>query len=200
MKKFDLNYYYWLATAFAKKLGAWGLLGLVISVACLLFYLTQVMPLKQSILANQQSIDMQYTNQPTRKMRAYNHLQQADNLQQTPAQTTTQDIAAFYKIFPNGASLPKWLALINTAALQQHLILNHGDYKLSQTKQSQLSRYEIVLPVAGQYAQVRAFIANVLQISPALALSDVQIKRDNTLNPNVDAKLVFVLFLQGNAW
>jgi Tfp pilus assembly protein PilO len=94
------------------------------------------------------------------------------------------------------------LALIDQAAVKQKLILNRGDYKYSKAKQSQisdgfnLSKYEIVLPVTGQYTQIRQFIAQVLQLQPALALSDFKMTRENSLSPNVEATLVFVLFLQ----
>ena len=86
-------------------------------------------------------------------------------------------------------------------------MLNRGDYKLTQIKPTpansnpgQLSRYEIVLPVTGQYCQIRQFITQVLYQTPALALSEMQIKRENTLRPTVEARLVFVLMLQGGQW
>ena len=61
-------------------------------------------------------------------------------------------------------------------------------------------RYEIVLPLVGKYTQVHQFIQHVLQEIPALALSDLQIKRENSLSPTVEANLVFVLFLKGDSW
>jgi Tfp pilus assembly protein PilO len=101
--------------------------------------------------------------------------------------------------------LHDWLGLIDKSAFKHGLRLNRGDYKFTQIKQGQIagnqyaSRYEIVLPVTGQYVQIRQFIANVLQSQPALALSSVKIQRDNTLATNVEARLVFVLFLQGDS-
>jgi Tfp pilus assembly protein PilO len=106
----------------------------------------------------------------------------------------------FYKRFPTGASLPKWLNLIDQIAIKQHLVLNRADYKFSQTKQGQLLRYEIVLPLLGKYPEVHQFVVKVLQEIPALALSDLQIKRENSLSPAVEARLVFVLFLKGDTW
>jgi len=54
--------------------------------------------------------------------------------------------------------------------------------------------------VNGKYTQIRQFIADILQKLPALALSDLQIKRENSLSPTVEARMVFVLFLQGDSW
>lgn len=127
-----------------------------------------------------------------------------------PAETSEQDIQRFYAQFPNGESLPKWLRLIDENAVKQHLVLNRGDYKLTQIKSQKptpaqstkhpLSRYEIVLPVTGQYTQIRQFIAQVLYDLPALALSELHIKRENAQSPNVEARLIFVLLLKGESW
>ena len=85
-------------------------------------------------------------------------------------------------------------------ALKQKIALNRGDYKLTKAKQGQLMRYEIVLPLEGSYTQIRQFIVATLQRIPALALSDMQIKRENVATPTVQARIVFTLFLQGDSW
>jgi hypothetical protein len=78
--------------------------------------------------------------------------------------------------------------------------LNRGDYKLTQIKKAEFSRYHIVFPVVGKYTQIRQFIAVVLAALPALGLSDVQITRENSLSPTVEARLEFVLYLQSASW
>ena len=197
MNKLDIHYCYWLLGRFAKTLGVWGLLGIVIILASSIFYFVDFMPTSKRLLQAQNELQnkLEHTQKNMRK-----HSQKETLVQVAPAQTSTQEIAEFYKQFPAGATLPKWLRLIDTTALKQHLVLNHGDYKLTQSKQGQLQRYEIVLPVSGSYVQIRQFIAEALQQLPALALSDLQIKRDNVMSPIVEARLVFVLFLQGDSW
>lgn len=194
MKKLDLYYFYWLLGRLAKLLGVWGLLGIAIIVASSTFYITNIVKAEQQLNLAQYELDH------TQKNETKVVVQPVVPQPVVSAQTTAQEISKFYKIFPAGASLPKWLNLIDETALKQHLILNRGDYKLTQTKQGQLSRYEIELPVIGKYTQIRQFIADVLQKLPALALSDLQIKRENSLSPTVEARLVFVLFLQGDSW
>ena len=197
MNKLDIHYCYWLLGRFAKTLGVWGLLGIVIILASSIFYFVDFMPTSKRLLQAQNELQnkLEHTQKNMRK-----HSQKETLVQVAPAQTSIQEIAMFYKQFPAGATLPKWLRLIDTTALKQHLVLNHGDYKLTQSKQGQLQRYEIVLPVSGSYVQIRQFIAEALQQLPALALSDLQIKRDNVMSPIVEARLVFVLFLQGDSW
>jgi Tfp pilus assembly protein PilO len=196
MNKLDIHDGYWLLGRLAKALGVWGLLGVAILLASSIFYVVNVLPTSKQLLQAQNALQTKLTQSNNNRVSS----QKEAPVQVTPTQTSTQEIAEFYKRFPAGSSLPKWLRLIDASALKQHLVLNRGDYKLTQTKQGQLQRYEIVLPVSGGYVQIRQFIANVLQQLPALALTDCQMKRDNAMSPIVEARLVFVLFLQGDSW
>lgn len=197
VNKLDIHYWYWLLGRFAKNLGVWGLLGSIIILASSIFYFFNFVPTSKQLLQAQNQL--QNKLEDTKKNGRETSLKEIP-AQVAPAQTSAQEIAEFYKRFPAGATLPKWLRLIDTTALKRQLVLNRGDYKLTQSKQGQLQRYEIVLPVSGNYIQIRQFIADVLQQLPALALSDLQMKRDNVMSPTVEARLVFVLFLQGDAW
>ena len=201
MNKPDIHYGYWLLGRFAKTLGVWGLLGVILILASSVFYFVNFLPTSKQLLQAKNELQSKLQNklEYTQKNGRENSPKET-SVQVVPVQTSVQEIAEFYKQFPTGASLPKWLRLIDTAALKRHLVLNRGDYKLTQTKLGQLQRYEMVLPVSGGYLQIRQFIADVLQQLPALALSDLQIKRDNAMSPTVEARLVFVLFLQGDSW
>ena len=196
----NIHYWLWQSQQIAKKLGFFGLLGLAIALGCGLFYVSKIIPINDQIIEYNESIQQVKLKNTERK-----NLSRVIN--NAPQPITNDDITKFYARFPDGASLPKWLSLINESAVKQGLLLNRGDYKLTQIKATQitsnpgqLSRYEIVLPVTGQYSQIRKFIAQVLYQMPALALSEMQIKRENTLKPTVEVRLVFVLMLQGDHW
>ena len=77
--------------------------------------------------------------------------------------------------------------------------MNTVKIKSLQSNQATLARYEIVLPVTGQYVQIRQFIAQVLHELPALALSDLQLKRESAQSHSVEARLIFVLLLNNNS-
>lgn len=198
--QFNLHYWLWQLRQIVKNLGLFGLLGLAIVLGCGLFYAGKIIPINDKILQHNKSIQQVKLNNTQQKNLSI-------PINNVPQQITNDDITKFYARFPNGASLPKWLSLINETAIKHGLLLNRGDYKLTQIKSTQiksnpdqLSRYEIVLPVTGQYSQIRQFIAQVLYQMPALALSEMQIKRENTLRPTVEARLAFVLMLQGDHW
>lgn len=200
MAMLNFNYYLWLALKFFKKIGPLGLAGLAIALGCGLFYVLVALPLNVQIKMVQQQLNSLQSSEIT-----------LFSEQELPANDMSQDIATIKKMLPQANTLHEWLGLIDDSAVKQGLRLNRGDYKFTQFKQGSVtgnqkvtdnqsaSRYEIVLPVTGQYVQIRQFIANVLQSQPALALSSLKIQRDNTLSANVEARLVFVLFLQGDS-
>ena len=195
MNKLNLHYAAWLLTAFSKKIGFFGLIAFAITLVCCLFYVVQVLPLNKQLYLAQQQLEQVNPSELN-----------IANLQQGSVNDTAQEMATFNQLLPRADSLHQSLSLLDEAALKQHLVLNRGDYKFTQIKQAQtsnalnLSSYEVVLPVAGSYTQIRQFIANVLQQQPALALSEVKIKRDNSMSANVKASLIFVLYLQGDSW
>ena len=198
MQWLNVAYLRWYSSKIIKKLGILGLLALAIMLGCCLFYAFNVMPLQQKIAANM--IELEQASQ----QQIFSNEIEKSQQKITSKQSTTQDIKRFYAQFPVGESLPNWLRLIDKIALKQDLTLNRGDYKLTQIKQLQtnqgvLARYEIVLPVAGQYTQIRQFVAQVLHELPALALTDIQLKRESAQSPTVEARLIFVLMLKGQS-
>lgn len=215
MNKINLHYAYWLLIKFSEKLSVWGLLGISILVGSLIFYFIQVVPLQQKIdEAKQEKLTQDFyqkkLNYSSNKNVATNSINASGNESFSPQSknATTdpaQELIRFNEMLADGASLPNYLSLIDQAAVDEQLILNRGDYKLTKIKQGktlkdQSVRYEIILPVTGEYAQIRQFIGNVLQQLPSLALSDLQINRESTLKSVVEAKLVFVLFLKDDFW
>lgn len=195
MQAFNVPTLYWWLTSRAQYLGAWGLLGLVLTVASLLFYQVKVSPLAPQIQQTQAALGLAKSQHPPIS-------------QQTPppVENTAQQLASFYTRFPHAEQLPEALALMNKLAQQKRLALNSGDYKLTQLKQNKiasahaLTQYEIVLPVTGTYPQIRSYLDEVLYQLPALALTDLQLLRESSVEASVEAKLIFVLFVKGKSW
>ena len=202
--RLNIQYATWLANETIKKLGLFGMLGLVIALGCCLFYVAELLPQQskiQDLVSQLQLVNASQNSQSNSK-------QNSEKNNVLAKQVSLADVEKFYATFSGSASLPNTIDLIRENAQKQKLVLTRGDYKLIQTKTAQLAnpktkqlaRYEMVLPVTGSYQQIRTFITQVLYQLPALALGDVQIKRENTLNPLVDARLTFVFLLHGDAW
>jgi hypothetical protein len=195
MNNSKLHIVYWNIAYYAKKIGTWGLIGLGLTLLSLFFYTTETSKIEAQIkesLAEKEEIaaNINYKND--------------DNVEFTP-QTNFEEINRFYQIFPKPEALPQALATIYQVANKQKLALNNGDYKFNKLKDNnksferKLTKYEIVLPIKGQYLQIQTFISEVLLQLPALALIDLQIRRENSLKQDVEARLVFVIFVRGES-
>lgn len=108
-------------------------------------------------------------------------------------------LATFYRSFPARSTAPTWLEKIYAAGAQAALVLDKGEYKLIPDRDARLVRYEINLPVHGSYVQVRQFIRTVLAEIPFAALNDIQIRRGAVSEPNVEARIRFILYLREGA-
>jgi Tfp pilus assembly protein PilO len=187
---------YWYVSHYAKRLGIWGLLGLFLIIVSSFFYITKIPALNESTVALMQA-----------RLEAESQDHKSIVEEETPpTQNTAEEIETYYERFPKAELLPVILATINQLANQQKIALNSGDYKLSKIKQTDdanrkiLTKYEITLPVTGQYTQIRTFVAEVLEKLPAIALTDIQMNRESTMDSSVESKLVFILFVKGEAW
>ena len=194
----NMAYLRWYASQMIKKIGVLGIVALAIALGCCLFYAFNIVPLQQKMADDANKLP------PTNPAQILSGKTEKSQLKVMTKQTTPEQIKRFYAQFPAAETLPNCLRLIDNIALKQRLTLNRGDYKLTQIKslqsnQATLARYEIVLPVTGQYVQIRQFIAQVLHELPALALSDLQLKRESAQSPSVEARLIFVLLLKNNS-
>jgi Tfp pilus assembly protein PilO len=196
MSNINIQYVYWLVANNAKKIGTWGVIGIVLAIASLLIYATKLPKIEALIEDVQVAIE-----QATTKINSTNV-----SVEESAPKNNLKEINRFYEIFPKATALPEALSSIYKVANKQKLALNSGDYKFNKVKQTNilfeknLTKYEIVLPVKGNYVQIRTFMAEVLQKLPALALMDMQVRRENSLSQSVEARLVFVLFVKGESW
>ncbi|MFZ2268600.1 MAG: hypothetical protein WAV95_13580 [Azonexus sp.] len=110
-----------------------------------------------------------------------------------------EQLQTFYQAFPKGTTVPDWLGEIYRIAGQQQLTLEAGEYALTQSPAGRLDRFRIALPVKATYPQIRRFIATALATAPALALDGIYLKRDKVGDGVVDARIVFLLYLEKGA-
>ena len=125
-------------------------------------------------------------------------LQQQPSRSSLPVNSALQkeeQLQLFYQGFAKADRVPDALERIYSAAVKHQLLLETGEYNWNQNAQDRLARYRIALPVKGSFAQVLAFMDQVLQDNAQLALENASFKRDKVDDPLVEAKLVFVVFV-----
>lgn len=105
-------------------------------------------------------------------------------------------LAEFYGKFPKETCSPQWLEKLVALAEKRGLTLNDGEYKATRDKTGKLLRYQMTLPVKGEYPQIRKFLSDLPGALPAVALENVQFERPKVADPKVEAKIKLALYLE----
>ncbi|SDY80503.1 type 4a pilus biogenesis protein PilO [Nitrosomonas sp. Nm33] len=166
------------------RLNLIGKIGLGLFVLSIVFFWAAVLPQKEALhKLKEQVASMQQQTQ----------IQSA-----VPTQLDdSQALKVFYDFFPSIDSSPYWIKELDKIAKKRGVELSGSDYRLMQEQESKLARYEMILPVRGSYPQIRAFIADVLETIPAMALVDVVLKREDIKSGKLDVRLSMSLYLRG---
>lgn len=178
-----MNVLRWHLRHWAGALGWQGIAGLCLIIAALALYFGGIERDRARIAQLQQE---------AQSIRAFSR-NKADTSRTAPGYDAWLD--RFYQLLPAKASAPDWLRIIFSAARGQSLGLDQGAYKVTMDKNGRLLAYEIGLPVHGTYTQIRAFVGDVLEKIPAIALDEIILKRESISDPRVDASIRFTLFL-----
>jgi hypothetical protein len=174
-----------------ERLGNPGKIGLGLLVFSAVFFVAAVLPRQEessALRTRAEEMQARLRSQPAEK---------EDGSTSTTRKIVygNQALKAFYAFFPNVDSTPFWIGEVVKAATQQGLELSGADYRMEREKEIKLARYEMVLPVRGQYAQVRGFVAEALRAVPAMSLADVAVKREGVASDLLDVNLKFNLYL-----
>lgn len=110
--------------------------------------------------------------------------------------STEDQLAVFYQNFPGEGNSSHWLGKLVALAAKRGLSLNDGEYKATRDKVGKLLRYQMTFPVNGPYPQIRNFLTDLPDTLPVVALENVQFERQKVTDPNVEAKIKLVLYLE----
>jgi len=108
--------------------------------------------------------------------------------------TPSAKLAAFYRYFDRQDLQVEWLARLYANASAAGLDLRSADYRLVETS-GRILRYEVTLPVAGTYAQLRTFLGNALEDNPVLSLDQLSLRRKRVNDTLLEAEAAFTIHL-----
>jgi Tfp pilus assembly protein PilO len=106
-----------------------------------------------------------------------------------------EQLELFYRSFAPATQLPASLQKLYRAAERSGVVLETGDYALAGTGAERLQRFRVALPLKGSFKQLVSFLDRVLQADRTVALESATFKRDKVSDDSVDARLVFVVFV-----
>lgn len=104
-------------------------------------------------------------------------------------------LKAFYRFLPAESEASSQVTALFAAADAHGIDLAHAEYALVHDHDAALSRYQVVLPLHGTYAEIRHFVIALLNDMPALAVNELSFKREDAQSREVDASLRLTIFL-----
>jgi len=103
-------------------------------------------------------------------------------------------LVAFYRFFERDEAATDWLAKLYALAQKTGVEIRVADYQLVRSS-GKLDRYEISMPLTGDYAQIRAFVENALAQIPVLSLDQLSFRRKRANDTAVETDVRFSLHL-----
>lgn len=173
----------WLATRGLHALGLTGTAGIALVVCAAAVYGFGILPARENLVRLSDRL-------------AALEVQSAARVAQPVRATADERIGAFFAAFPAPPSIADHLAAIYATAAGMAIPLQRGEYKFVPAKDGGLAHYEINLPVAASYAQIRRFVTRVLYDTPSMALEDVRFERAAAGDPLVRGEIRFTLFVR----
>lgn len=167
---------------FRGAVGLPGVCGIAMIAAALTFFALAVRPLEQRSVALDQELAQRSRLAPATDAKLL--------LTSTPAAKLT----AFYGFFETEEATTDWLARLYAISRKVGVELRSADYKRHKTG-TRIERYEITMPITGNYAQIRAFLENALMEIPILSLDQVSFQKKHPNDVTVDAEVRLTLHL-----
>lgn len=116
--------------------------------------------------------------------------------QSKPQETSRSRLDALYASLPVASGALVAVKTIHQAAAANGVKLTHGEYRLARDTGTPLLRYQITLPARASYPQLRAWLAEVMNVLPSVALDEINFRRDDVGNPSVESRMRLTLFLR----
>lgn len=107
---------------------------------------------------------------------------------------TDAKVAAVYRFLKKEESPTDWLAKLYGIGRATGIELQSASYT-TQEAGGRITRYEIVLPVAGSYAQLREFLKRASAEIPVLSVDQMSLKRESRNDGALQAELRLTLHM-----
>jgi type II secretion system (T2SS) protein M len=163
-----------------RRLGAAGILGLGVLLACAGLWFSALQPLQREIAAQRTALERLRAPVP---------------YQPPGASGREAELRRFYKLFPSSAELPNELERLHGLARGAGLQLAQGEYRLER-RAIGLWAYRITLPVRGNYPQLRQFLGALLKDMPIASVDTLRFERKKAAEAQLEAQLRITLHVR----
>ena len=157
-----------------ERIGVAGVAAIGLLAAALFFSNFMVKPLEQKNLS--------LTEAATRQGR------KADSAQ------SGEKVAAVYEYLRKEEDTTDWLAKLHGIGTATGIQMRTASYR-TQPTEGRIVRYEIVLPIAGSYPQIRDFLTRSLAEMPAMSIDQLTLRRESRNDATLHAELRMTLHM-----
>ena len=162
------------------RLGAAGVLGIGVLLACAGFYATALAPVDQDAAAQRLALERLRARTP---------------YQPVASGGRAEELRRFYNLFPPASELTDEVERLHRLARASGLDLAQGEYRLER-RASGLWAYRATLPVHGSYSQVRGFAGAVLTRMPVASIDALRFERKKSDDAQLDAQFRITVHFQ----
>ena len=159
--------------ALLRRLGAAGVLGIGVLLACGGFYVTALAPLEQEAAAQRLALERLRARTP---------------YQPVASGGRAEELRRFYNLFPPAAELTDEIERLHRLARVSGLDLAQGEYRLER-RAAGLWAYRMTLPVRGSYAHLRAFLGALLTDMPTASIDALRFERKKAADTQLEAQV-----------
>jgi hypothetical protein len=160
-----------------ERLGAPGVLGLGVSLFCMLFYFTALKPSERELHAQNNAAERFKTRSP------YQPVANDDR---------AAKVQRFQLLFPQMGQLADGLEQLQALARASKLDLQQAEYRLEAGGPA-LAAYRVTLPIRGDYPQIREFVGAVLKNMPTASVDALRFERKTTVDSQLEAQVRLTL-------
>lgn len=167
-----------------RRLGWPGVIGISLTLAVMFYTALMILPARERL---------QHSSVQAAQSQQY--LSQVKSGILPPPTAEGGELETFLEMLPEQAEATRAIDQIYTQAQLQSIALARGEYSLGVDPKTRMARYQILLPVSGSYPQLRRFLHAVLDKVPALVLENVDLKRRNIADAQLDGRVRMTLYL-----
>ena len=110
-------------------------------------------------------------------------------------------LATLWQQLPAFSDLSPRMIQIANLAQKRQILLNVGDYQWQahQVKEGihDIQQFDMRFTIQADYITCRQFILDVLRKYPSMALTGLELRKNETMQPTIDATLTFSVFIRG---
>lgn len=113
-----------------------------------------------------------------------------------PVADQAKRLAEFHGQLPDAAAALEAVQHLHRSAAEHGVTLATGEYRLTREGGTRLQRYQITLPAEGTYPAIRAWIADVLNEMPSMAMEELSLSRKTVNEARVEARVRWTFYLR----